>query len=167
MNNDIFWSEIGSEFVKPCGTPPPIIPRGTPWLSRHVRISNTVLDSGFYRAVDSGFQVLDSGFFVCEIGIPDSKVKDSGFHKQNFLEFRNPDYLRWGDFLLSHPILITVLRAFLLPETPPVYKEKTPGPWCEEDINCLNKLLERHVLGIKRKRCLWGSMQTISSRGVK
>ena len=100
-------------------------------------------------------------------GIPDPKAWYPGYHKQNFLGFRNPDYLRWGDFLLSHPILVTVPRAFLRPETLPVYKEKTPGPWYEEDIDCLNKLLERRALGIRRKRCLWGSMQTISSRGVK
>ena len=30
MKNDIFWSEIGSGFGEPSGTPPPIIPRRTP-----------------------------------------------------------------------------------------------------------------------------------------
>ena len=29
-NNDIFWSEIGSGFGEPDGTPPPGIPRSTP-----------------------------------------------------------------------------------------------------------------------------------------
>ena len=61
-------------------------------------------------------------------GIPDAKALDSVFHKQNILGFRNPDHLRWGDFLLSHPILITVPRALLRPETLPVYKGKTPVP---------------------------------------
>ena len=74
VNNDIFWSELGSEFVEPGGTPPQIIPRGTPSrVSPHVRISKTVLDSGFHRAAGSGIQVLDSGFFVCGIWIPDFK----------------------------------------------------------------------------------------------
>ena len=30
VKNDIFWSEIGSGFWEPCGTPPPRIPRNTP-----------------------------------------------------------------------------------------------------------------------------------------
>ena len=29
--------------------------------------------------------------------IPDSKSQDSGFYKQNFPRFRNPDSLTWGD----------------------------------------------------------------------
>ena len=29
--------------------------------------------------------------------IPDSKTQDSGFHKQNFPGFRNPDSLTWND----------------------------------------------------------------------
>ena len=31
MENDIFWSEIGSGFVEPGGTLPLRIPRSTPW----------------------------------------------------------------------------------------------------------------------------------------
>ena len=31
MENGTFWSEIGSGFGEPGGTPPPRIPRGTPW----------------------------------------------------------------------------------------------------------------------------------------
>ena len=65
------------------------------------------MDSGF-RAVDSGFQLLDSRSFPVELGfripivsgipdsyscIPDSKPQDSGFHWQKFPGFRNPDSL--------------------------------------------------------------------------
>ena len=61
--------------------------------------SKRVLDSGFY-ALDSGFQALDSDLFLVELGfwipilsripdslscIPESKVRDSGCHKQNVL----------------------------------------------------------------------------------
>ena len=70
----------------------------------HVRISKTVLDSGF-QAVESGLQVLDSslcqwnldsgfqslvwfGILSC---IPDSKAQDSGFHKQSFPWLRIPE----------------------------------------------------------------------------
>ena len=63
-----------------------------------------------FHAVDSGFQVLNSsvgfrlGFripIVSEIlgssnWIPDSKVQDSGFHKQQFPRFQNPNSLTWG-----------------------------------------------------------------------
>ena len=31
VESDIFWSEIGSGFGKPGGTPQPRIPRNTPW----------------------------------------------------------------------------------------------------------------------------------------
>ena len=56
--------------------------------------------------MDSGFEVLDSGFFIIETWIPDSsnkwdpdslscipdsKVQDSRFHKQNFPGFQNPE----------------------------------------------------------------------------
>ena len=66
--------------------------------------SKRVLDSGFY-ALDSGFQALDSDLFLVELGfwipilsripdslscIPESKVQDSGFHKQNFPGFWIP-----------------------------------------------------------------------------
>ena len=33
VKNDIFWSEIGSGFGEPAGTPPPRIPRSTPRVS--------------------------------------------------------------------------------------------------------------------------------------
>ena len=39
-------------------------------FSPHVRESMTVLDSGFH-AVNSGLQVLDSGFLFSGTGIPD------------------------------------------------------------------------------------------------
>ena len=32
VKNDIFWSEIGSGYREPGGTPPPRIPRSTPSL---------------------------------------------------------------------------------------------------------------------------------------
>ena len=54
------------------------------------------MKSGKQLAVDSGIQVLDSGFSVSGTwipfisGIPDSKAQDSGFNKQTFLGFRNP-----------------------------------------------------------------------------
>ena len=49
-------------------------------LWSHVRESKTVLDSGFH-AVDSRFQVLDSGLFVRRTWIPDSgfRIPDSEF----------------------------------------------------------------------------------------
>ena len=36
VENDIFWSEIGSGFGKPGGTPPPRIPRSTPRIHCHI-----------------------------------------------------------------------------------------------------------------------------------
>ena len=56
------------------------------------------MDSGFH-AVDFGFQVLSKelGFLIPIVNrIPDSKDRDSIFHKQNFLGFRNLDSLMWG-----------------------------------------------------------------------
>ena len=67
--------------------------------------SKRALDSGFY-ALDSGFQALDSDLFLVELGfwipilsripdslscIPESRVQDSGFHKQNFPGFWIPN----------------------------------------------------------------------------
>ena len=34
VENDIFWSEIGSGFGEPGGTSPPRIPRSNPWVTR-------------------------------------------------------------------------------------------------------------------------------------
>ena len=55
--------------------------------------------------MDSRFQLLDSKSFSVELGfripivngVPDSKAQDSGFHKQIFPRFRNPDSLTWCD----------------------------------------------------------------------
>ena len=75
--------------------------------------SKTVLDYEFH-AVDSGFQVQDSGQWNFEFWIPvvngipdslscfpDSKAQDSGFYKQNFLdsEIREPDSLTLGEIM--------------------------------------------------------------------
>ena len=59
-------------------------------------ISKAVLDSGFHVA-DFGFQALpgELGFWILIVSgisdtlscVPDSKVQDSGFHKQKFPEF--------------------------------------------------------------------------------
>ena len=96
-------------------------------LSTHVRESKTVLDSGFH-AVDSspgiGFWMFcqwnwESGFQSL-VGcldsfsrIPNPKAKDSkfqsknllnsGFHKENFLEFRNPHSLTCGETSIPPP----------------------------------------------------------------
>ena len=80
-------------------------------LETDVRESKTVLDSGLH-ALDSKFQLLDSRSFSVELGswipivigildsyscIPDSKSQDSGFHRQKFPRFRNPDSFTWGE----------------------------------------------------------------------
>ena len=41
----------------------------------------------------------EQSMVVLDSGIPDTKALDSGFHKQKFLPFRNPDSLdlAWGD----------------------------------------------------------------------
>ena len=36
VENYIFWSEIGSGFEEPGGTPPPRIPRSTPGIQRKI-----------------------------------------------------------------------------------------------------------------------------------
>ena len=63
-------------------------------------------------AAHSCLRALDSGLFAGTTWIPDSNLKwipdplsctpyskaqDSGFHKQNFLGFQNPDFLTWGE----------------------------------------------------------------------
>ena len=72
-------------------------------VSPHGRESKTVLDSGF-QAVNFGFQMLDStlsvklGFRIPIVSrILDSKARDSGFQKQKFPEFQDPDFLIWGE----------------------------------------------------------------------
>ena len=71
--------------------------------SPHGRESKTVLDSGF-QAVNFGFQMLDStlsvklGFRIPMVSrILDSKARDSGFQKQKFPVFQDPDFLKWGE----------------------------------------------------------------------
>ena len=72
-------------------------------VSPHGRESKTVLDSGF-QAVNFGFQMLDStlsvklGFRIPIVSrILDSKARDSGFQKQKFPVFQDPDFLIWGE----------------------------------------------------------------------
>ena len=72
-------------------------------VSPHRRESKTVLDSGF-QAVNFGFQMLDStlsvklGFRIPIVSrILDSKARDSGFQKQKFPVFQDPDFLIWGE----------------------------------------------------------------------
>ena len=71
--------------------------------SPHGRESKTILDSGF-QAVNFGFQMLDStlsvklGFRIPIVSrILDSKARDSGFQKQKFPVFQDPDFLIWGE----------------------------------------------------------------------
>ena len=80
VNKDIFWvwNRIRN-WTTGRHTPTKNSQASTPPVSHYIRISNTVLDSGFQSAVGSGIQVLDSGFFLCGIWIPDFKLKrDSG-----------------------------------------------------------------------------------------
>ena len=107
--------------------------------SPQVMESKTVWNSGFH-AVDSGFQILDSRFFVNGSWEMDSRLQstvdsgflelysffqnpgfpipqtrillDSGFHKQNFLGFRNPDSLGWGEINLLQLVFSFVYLIF-------------------------------------------------------
>ena len=96
-------------------------------VSPHGRESKTVLDSGF-QAVNFGFQMLDSSLSV-ELGfripivsrILDSKARDSGFQKQSFSVFQDPDSLIWGElcrievvstFTLSRISEVIKIRSF-------------------------------------------------------
>ena len=63
--------------------------------------SKWILDSLFSGILDSKSWILDS------------RAQYSGFHKQKFPGFRNPDYLTWGDFftlfvrfILGFPFLL-------------------------------------------------------------
>ena len=91
-----------------------------------IRESNTVLDSGFHtRDSDSrywipvfvsGTRILDSNRLVrFRIPwIPDSMSKifpDSGFHKQTFPAFWNPDFLTRGDFMVAAIETVTTLKS--------------------------------------------------------
>ena len=66
-------------------------------------------DSSYWFPVFvSGTWILDSivsGILDSLSCILDSKAHDSGFHKQNFLGFRNPDSLTWGDYH-QHTLLL-------------------------------------------------------------
>ena len=83
--------------------------------SPHIRESKTVLDVRFH-ALDSGFRIPDSRHRIpvfvsetldslsciscCKSQVSDSTSKifpDSGFYKQTFSRFRNPDSLSWSD----------------------------------------------------------------------
>ena len=45
--------------------------------------------------------------------IPDSKAQDSGFHKQKFHGFHNPDSLTWADAFVN--ILLYIVNNHLTP----------------------------------------------------
>ena len=67
----------------------------------------------------SGFRIPWAVFRFPKPRIPDSTNKnflDSGFHKQNFLGFRNPDFLRWGYINLLSVFfrLLNVLFVFCI-----------------------------------------------------
>ena len=49
-----------------------------------------------FQQADSGFPLF-SGILDSKSWILDSRAQYSGFHKQKFPGFRNPDYLTWGD----------------------------------------------------------------------
>ena len=53
------------------------------------------LDSGFIRLWDSGFLGLYSQFQRRGFHISQQNLLDSGFHRQEYPEFRNPDSLWW------------------------------------------------------------------------
>ena len=86
------------------------------------------MDSGLH-VVDSGFQVLNSdslsvvlGFRIPVVsGIPDSKARDSGFHKQKFSGFRIPDFLTWVDLSFIMEIVTLFTTILLTPATIAVY----------------------------------------------
>ena len=97
-------------------------------VSPHTRESKTVVDSGF-QAVNSGFQMLDSSLSV-ELGfripivsrILDSKARDSGFQKQSFPVFQDPDSLIWGELCR-----IGVVSTFTLSRMSEVKKIHSPS----------------------------------------
>ena len=64
-------------------------------LSPPERRYKAVLEYGFH-AVEFGFQILDSGFFVSG-----NRLRDSGFHQQKVRRFRNLDSLKTGDILVD------------------------------------------------------------------
>ena len=77
------------------------------------------------KGIKTGFQLLCSSilfqllyfqYFSVASGIPDSlscipdsRAQDSGFHKQNFLGFRNPDFLTWDKWLTNTQVYSIVL----------------------------------------------------------
>ena len=70
--------------------------------------SKRIQDSLGFWIPDTGFQYLsvELGFWIPIVSgipetlscIPDSKTQDSGFHKQKFPGFRNPESLTWGEY---------------------------------------------------------------------
>jgi len=97
--------------------------RDIPQVSPLVR-EFKVLDSGFH-AVDSRFQVYhstffdpgfqslqwDSGFFELFL---DTKVQDSGFHKEKLAGLWNPDSLTWGDRFIFLEVTYTRNYKYLI-----------------------------------------------------
>ena len=72
MKNHIFWSEIGSGFWEPCGTPPPKIWGSTPkragaqtyTVKSEAARAQYVLVSSFFFLLSSFFFLLSSSFFL-------------------------------------------------------------------------------------------------------
>ena len=69
MKNHIFWSEIGSGFWEPCGTPPPkILGSSLPEDESHARVLSVI--STWLLVGDNGFRILNwrstfRGTYVC------------------------------------------------------------------------------------------------------
>ena len=93
-------------------------------------VKRSIQDSLRFWIPDTGFQSLsvELGFWIPIVSwildslncSPDSKAQDSWFHKQEFLTFRNPDFLTRGNLdnlrlLLQAIVFIyrSILRSFL------------------------------------------------------
>ena len=63
-----------------------------------IQAGHYLMDSGFHRIDLGDVQVLDF-WFQSLSWFPDSKAHDSGFHKQKFPGFQNPDCFTWDETL--------------------------------------------------------------------
>lgn len=131
-------------------------------MSGHPRRS---WNSGFdFHAVDSAFQLLDSGFLsVSLVEFPNSTGQDSGFHQQIFPRFQNPviPYILWriqGRGALAPPLIFRQNwgpkggKNWILESGPPflrVWMTGTPLP-------LYLKVLIRHWYGVTYQRAQCG-----------